>query len=44
MNEVDLTDPKYRYEERVERLINKGLTRKEAEEVVTTVIKTKEKE
>jgi hypothetical protein len=42
LNDVNLHDPKYRFEARVKRLVDKGLTREEAEQVVTTVITTKE--
>jgi hypothetical protein len=38
----DYTDPKWRYKERVNNLVNKGLSKKEAEEIVSTVIETKE--
>lgn len=42
-DEPDLHDPKYRFRERVQRLVNlHNRTRKEAEEIVTTVIRTKE--
>lgn len=41
--EPELSDPKYRFKERVQRLIRtKNLTKSEAEEVVTRVIRTKE--
>lgn len=41
--EPELTDPKYRFRERVTRLVNMhNLTRDEAKEIVTTVIRTKE--
>lgn len=43
-SEVNLDDPKYRFEARVKRLMGQGLTRKDAEEVVETVILTKEQE
>jgi hypothetical protein len=39
---IDLKDPKWRFEERVQRLENRGRTRKEAEEIVKYVIETKE--
>lgn len=39
---VDLSDPQWRYEERVQRLVNRGSTREEAEQVVKNVIMTKE--
>ena len=39
---TDFSDPKWRFEERVTRLVNKGLTREEAEEIVKKVIETKE--
>jgi hypothetical protein len=40
---IDYDDPKYRKEERVQRLINKWhFTREEAEAVVRVVIRTKE--
>ena len=35
--------PEYRFEERVTRLMNKGRTREEAEQIVKTVIDTKER-
>jgi hypothetical protein len=41
---VDYTDPKYRMEERVQNLMNRGRTREEAENIVKTVIDTKEQE
>jgi len=40
--EIDFTDPKWRYEERVNSMMKKGCTREEAEKIVQTVIKTKE--
>jgi hypothetical protein len=40
--EIDFTDPKWRFEERVANLVNKGRTQQEAEEIVKTVITTKE--
>jgi len=39
---VDYTDPQWRFEERVNNLVKKGRTRKEAEEIVKYVIETKE--
>jgi predicted Ser/Thr protein kinase len=39
---IDLKDPKWRFKERVDRLVNKGHTQKEAEEIVERVIRTKE--
>ena len=39
---VDFSDPQWRFEERVKRLMRKRLTREEAEEIVRTVILTKE--
>lgn len=43
LDEPELIDPKYRFKERVHRLMNMhNRTKKEAEEVVTTVIRTKE--
>jgi len=39
---IDYLDPKWRFEERVERLIRKGCTREEAEAIVRNVIETKE--
>lgn len=39
---VDIHAPEFRFEERVQRLVHKGLTREEAEIAVTTVIMTKE--
>jgi predicted Ser/Thr protein kinase len=39
---IDFTDPKWRFEERVERLVNRGRTKKEAEEIVKWVIEHKE--
>lgn len=41
-NNVDVHDPKYRFEDRVQNMIKKGRTREEAEQIVTTVILTKE--
>lgn len=44
-DEPDLTDKKWRFKARVSRLMNMhNLTRESAEEVVKTVIRTKEKE
>lgn len=41
----DLLDPKYRFKERVTRLMQRhNRTRKEAEETVTNVIRTKEQD
>ena len=40
---INVHDPKYRREERIDRLMkSKRRTRKEAEEMVDTVIRTKE--
>lgn len=39
---IDYSDPKWRFAERVKRLIAKGLTKQEAEETVKRVIETKE--
>ena len=44
---VDYQDPKYRFEERVKRLVeayedSRGITRAVAEEIVRKVIETKE--
>jgi hypothetical protein len=39
---VDIHDPKYRFDERVQRLINRGRTKEEAEDIVKDVILTKE--
>lgn len=44
MESVDIYDPKFRFEERVQHLVAKGRTREEAEEIVKTVITTKEQE
>lgn len=42
-SEPELSDPKYRFKERVSRLMRMhNRTKKEAEEIVTTVIRTKE--
>lgn len=42
-DEPELSDPKYRFKERVTRLMRQhNRTKKEAEEIVTTAIKTKE--
>ena len=41
-NTINIHDPQYRYEERVKRLMDRGRTQREAEEIVTTVILTKE--
>jgi hypothetical protein len=41
---VDYSDPKWRYDARVKRLIGKGRTKEEAEEVVKMVITTKEQD
>lgn len=42
-DEIDLQDPKYRFKERVMRLMNAhNRTQSEAEEIVQTVIRTKE--
>lgn len=41
---VNINDPKYRFEERVKRLVGKGLSEQDAKEVVETVIRTKEQE
>lgn len=40
--EIDFTDPKWRYDERVKRLVARGRTKEEAEEIVKEVILTKE--
>ena len=40
--QIDFTDPKWRFAERVQRLVDRGRTREEAEEIVKTVITTKE--
>ena len=45
--EIDIHDPKYRFEERVTRLVeayedSRGITRAVAEEIVRKVIETKE--
>ena len=40
--EIDIHDPKYRFDERVQRLIGRGRTKHEAEEIVEFVIRTKE--
>ena len=40
--DIDFTDPKWRYDERVQRLVNRGRTEKEAKEIVEEVIRTKE--
>lgn len=42
--EIDVHDPKYRFDERVRNLVAKGRTQQEAEVIVTTVITTKEQE
>lgn len=39
---VDFTDSKWRFDEQVKRLVNRGRTKEEAEEIVKTVITTKE--
>lgn len=39
---IDFADSKWRYTERVQRLVNKGNTQEEAERIVKTVIETKE--
>jgi hypothetical protein len=41
---INFNDPKWYFEERVKRLMAKGNTREEAEQVVKTVITTKERE
>jgi predicted Ser/Thr protein kinase len=41
---IDFTNSKYRFDERVERLVNRGRTKKEAEEIVKWVIEHKEQE
>jgi hypothetical protein len=41
---IDFTEPKWRFEERVTNLMNRGRTRKEAEEIVKIVITTKEQD
>ena len=40
--EIDIHDPKYRYNERVKRLVARGRTEEEAREIVEEVIRTKE--
>lgn len=42
MIDIDFTDPRWRFEERVVNLVNKGTSREEAERVVRYVIETKE--
>ena len=42
MPDIDIHDPKYRFDERVQRLIGRGRTKHEAEEIVEFVIRTKE--
>jgi len=42
MPDIDIHDPKYRLDERVQRLIGRGRTKHEAEEIVEFVIRTKE--
>jgi hypothetical protein len=42
MPDIDLTEKRWRFAERVENLMQKGLTREEAEQIVKTVIETKE--
>lgn len=39
---IDFSDPKWRLEERVQNLMNRGRTREEAEDIVKYVIETKE--
>jgi len=39
---TDLSDPKWRFDERVKRLVDRGRTKEEAEDIVRTVITTKE--
>ena len=39
---TDILDPKFRFHERVKRLVDGGLTQEHAERVVTNVILTKE--
>jgi hypothetical protein len=39
---IDFADPKWRFEERVARLMNRGRTKEEAEEIVRYVIEHKE--
>ena len=43
-DEPELSDPKYRFKERVTRLVrmHNNISKKEAEEIVATVIRTKE--
>ena len=40
--DVDFSDPQWRFEERVSRLVDRGRTETEAREIVKTVILTKE--
>lgn len=39
---IDYTEPQWRFEERVVRLMNRGRTRAEAEDIVRKVIREKE--
>jgi hypothetical protein len=39
---IDFTEKKWRFEERVKRLVDKGLTETEARDAVKRVIETKE--
>ena len=39
---IDYTDPRWRFDERVKNLMNRGRTKEEAENIVKTVILTKE--
>lgn len=39
---LDLNDPRWRFSERVQNLMNRGRTREEAEQIVKYVIETKE--
>jgi hypothetical protein len=41
---TDYTDPKWRFDERVQNLMNRGRTQQEAEQIVKYVIDTKEQE
>ena len=39
---VDFNDPRWRFDERVKNLMNRGRTKEEAEDIVKVVILTKE--
>jgi len=39
---IDYTDPRWRFDERVKNLMNRGRTKEEAEDIVKVVILTKE--